>query len=104
MVAPGGTHHGVMVCSLSQVAMIGKNERMRKAMGLKPGFYFIDVFALNQVSIDNMSANMHQVLVGQLVRDLRDTLLACSSMVLCCSAGSGSEPGWIKAAVLSRIW
>ena len=26
--------------------MIGKNERMRKAMGLKLGFYFIDVFAL----------------------------------------------------------
>jgi hypothetical protein len=84
--------------------MIGKNENMRKAAGQPPGWYFLDVFALNQVAIDNQSANMHQVFVGGLVRELRDTLLACNSMVLCCSAGPSGEPGWIKAATLSRIW
>jgi len=44
------------------------------------------------------------VFVGQLVRELRDTLLACNSMVLCCSAGPSGDPGWMRAATLSRIW
>ena len=87
-----------------QVTMIGKNEEMRKAAGQPPGFYFVDIFALNQVAVDNLSANMHQVFVGQLVRDLMDTLLACNSMVLCCSAGPSGDPGWMRAAKLSRIW
>jgi hypothetical protein len=34
----------------------------------------------------------------------RDTLLACNSMVLCCSAGPSGDPGWMRAATLSRIW
>jgi len=84
--------------------MIGKNERMRKASGEPPGFYFVDIFTLNQVAIENMSANLHQVTVGQLVRDVRDTIVVCSSMVLCCSGGPSGEPGWVKAMVLSRIW
>ena len=84
--------------------MIGKNGEMRKAAGHPPGYYFVDVFALNQVAIDNQSANMHLVNVGQLVRGLRGTLLACNSMVLCCSAGPNGEPGWVKAAALPRIW
>ena len=84
--------------------MIGKNEKARKATGQPPGYYFVDVFALNQVAIDNQSTNMHQVTVGQLVRNLRDTLLACNSIVLCCSAGLSGEPGWVKAATLERIW
>ena len=84
--------------------MIGKNEAVRKAGGEPPGFYFVDLFSLNQVAIDGQSANMHQVVVGQLVRDLRDTLLACNSMVLCCSAGPSGEPGWVKSAAVSRIW
>lgn len=96
-------HHKADIDYL-QVAMIGKNEAVRKATGQPPGFYFVDVFSLNQVAINNQSENMHQVFVGQLVRDLRDTLLACSSMVLCCSAGLSGEPGWVKAATLDRIW
>ena len=87
-----------------QVAMIGKNEADRRAAGEPPGLYFIDVFALNQVAIDTQSANMHQVVVGQLVRELRDTLLACGSMVLCCSEGPSRLPGWVKPATLGRIW
>ena len=59
--------------------MIGKNEAVRKAGGESPGFYFVDLFSLNQVAIDGQSANMHQVVVGQLVRDLRDTLLGVNS-------------------------
>ena len=84
--------------------MIGKNEADRKAAGDPPGYYFVDILALNQVAIQNQSANLHQVTVGQLVRDLRDTLLACSSMVLCCSEGPSGLPGWVKAATLDRIW
>ena len=84
--------------------MIGKNEADRKAAGDPPGRYFIDMFALNQVALNNQSANMHQVFVGQLVRDLRDTLLACNSMVMCCSEGPSGLPGWIKPATLDRIW
>jgi hypothetical protein len=84
--------------------MIGKNETRRKAMGQPPAFYFIDVFVLNQIAIANRSHNMHQVIVGQLVRELRDTLLSSLSMLLCCSSGPTGDPGWIKAAPLSRIW
>ena len=84
--------------------MIGKNEADRKAAGDPPGRYFIDMFALNQVALNNQSANMQQVFVGQLVRDLRDTLLACNSMVMCCSEGPSGLPGWIKPATLDRIW
>ena len=84
--------------------MIGKNEATRKAMGQPPAFYFIDVFVLNQVAIANRSNNLHQVIVGQLVRELRDTLLKSQSMLLCCSSGPTDDPGWVKAAPLSRIW
>ena len=84
--------------------MIGKYEATRKAMCQPPAFYFIDVFVLNQVAIANRSNNLHQVIVGQLVRELRDTLLKSQSMLLCCSSGPTGEPGWIKAAPLSRIW
>lgn len=84
--------------------MIGKNEKARKAAGQPPAYYFVDVFALNQVASDNQTPNMAQVNVGLLVRDLRDTLLACGKMLLCCSAGPDGEPGWVKAAPLGRIW
>ena len=87
-----------------QVAMIGKNEATRKAMGHPPAYYFIDVFVLNQVAISSRSNNLHQVIVGQLVRELRDTLLKSQSMLLCCSSGPTGDPGWVKAAPLSRIW
>ena len=86
------------------VAMIGKNEADRKAAGDPPGYYFVDFLALNQIAVQNISANMHQVFVGQLVKDLRDTLLACNSMVMCCAAGPSELPGWVKAATLDRIW
>ena len=88
----------------AQVTMIGKNETTRKAMGQPPAYYFIDVFVLNQVAIANRSHNLHQVMVGQLIRELRDTLLASQSMLLCCSSGPTGDPGWVKAAPLSRIW
>ena len=84
--------------------MIGKNEATRKAIGLSPAFYFIDVFVLNQVAIANRSHNMHQVIFGQLIRELRDTVLNSQSMLLCCSSGPTGDPGWVKAAPLSRIW
>ena len=84
--------------------MIGKNEATRKAMGQPPAYYFVDVFVLNQVAIANRSANLHQVMVGQLVRELRDTLHKSHSMLLCCSTGPTGDPGWVKAAPLSRIW
>ena len=84
--------------------MIGKNEATRKAMGQPPAFYFVDLFVLDQVALSNVSANLHQVIVGQLVRELRDTILTSSSMLLCCSSGPTGDPGWVKAAPLSRIW
>ena len=86
------------------VAMIVRHDKTRTDSGEPVGHYFLDVFSLNQVANINQSVNMHQIVVGQLVRELRDTLLVCNSMVLCCSAGSGSEPGWLKSAPLSRIW
>ena len=60
--------------------MIGKNEEMRKAAGQPPGYCFLDGFALNQVAIDNQSANTHQTNVGQLARDYRDTLLDAATI------------------------
>lgn len=87
-----------------QVTMIGKNEATRKAMGEAPAFYFFDVFVLNQNEVANRSVNLHQVFAGQLIRELRDSILASRSVLVCCSAGPTRDPGWIKAAPLSRIW
>ena len=84
--------------------MIGKNEATRKAMGLPPAHYFFDLFVLNQVAIADRSENMHQVIAGQLIRELRDTILASQSVLLCCSAGPAGGPGWTNPAPLSRIW
>jgi hypothetical protein len=87
------------------VTLIGKNEATRIAMGLPPAYYFVDVFVLNQaISIETRSHNLLQVMVGQRIRELRDTLLKSQSCLLCCSPGPTGDPGWVKAAPLSRIW
>ena len=52
----------VFSSTVSQVTLIGKNGEIRKAAEQSPSFFFVDVFALNQVAVDNQSANMHQVL------------------------------------------
>ena len=95
--------------TVSHVAMIGKNGEIRKAAEQSPSFFFVDVFALNQVAVENHSENMHQVLVGQSVTRIYETLSSratCNSMVLCCSAGPSGEPGWVGAGAvsISRIW
>ena len=93
------------------VATIGKNDEMRKAMGQPPGWYFVDVFALNQVAIDNQSENMHQVFVGQLVRDLTGirSLLATR---WCCAAppvqvviraGCGRRPSRVSGTYVEHL-
>jgi hypothetical protein len=84
--------------------MIREHEARRKAAGEPPAFYFFDIFCLNQHQLFK-DCTSDEAARLQLVTSLRNCLIACGNLLLCCGPGScDNAEGWESPAVLTRIW
>ena len=83
--------------------MIHAHEKRRKAVGEPPAYYFFDIFVLNQWQLFR-GCTSDEAKREQLVISLRQSLIACGRVLLCCAGGPSGLPGWESPAVLRRVW
>ena len=84
------------------VAMIRAHDDARVAAGAARGAYFFDMFVLNQHQLTkNCTTDLEKR--EQLIQGLRRSLLACGTLLLCCTAGPEGV-GWEQPAPLGRVW
>ena len=83
--------------------MLRAHDEQLTATGEPPGAYFLDLFVLNQWQMTKGCTSDEQKR-DQLVDGLRESLICCGELVLCCSAGLTGKTGWEYPAPIERIW
>ena len=83
--------------------MLRAHDEQLEAAGEPKGSYFFDMFVLNQHLLTK-DCTSDAVKQAELVAGLRNSLVACGHLLLCCSRGPSGKPGWESPAPLSRIW
>ena len=86
---------------VSVVSMAEQNDARRAAQGLGPGAYFFDLCLLNQHRL--MRGANDDEKRAKLVEALRNCLVGCGHVLLCCAQGP-SGVGWETPAPFVRIW
>ena len=86
---------------VSVVSMAEQNDARRAAQGLGPGAYFFDLCLLNQHRL--MRGANDDEKRAKLVEALRNCLIGCGHVLLCCAQGP-SGVGWETPAPFVRIW
>ena len=81
--------------------MAEQNDARRADQGLGPGAYFFDLCLLNQHRL--MRGANDEEKRAKLIEALRNCLVGCGHVLLCCAQGP-SGVGWETPAPFVRIW